>query len=124
MTTSSVPATYSITLDDDLVSSISLDTITLSSSPSYVSIGAGSAYTVGTTSTISIPSFTSTTSTSTISGIDWGIKINEEWVNSFPEWARIEAMCKEYPGLKIAFDKFKTTYYLVKDDYDTPKDKK
>jgi hypothetical protein len=53
--------------------------------------------------------------------INWG---NEEWVNSFPEWDRIEEMCKEYPGLKIAFEKFKTTYKLVKDDYDTPKDKR
>jgi len=33
-------------------------------------------------------------------------------------------MCDEYPGLKIAFEKFKTTYKLVKDDYDTPKDKR
>jgi hypothetical protein len=33
-------------------------------------------------------------------------------------------MCEQYPGLKIAFEKFKTTYYLVKDDYDTPEDKR
>jgi hypothetical protein len=46
----------------------------------------------------------------------------EEWVDSFPEWDRIQQMCNEYPGLKIAFEKFKTTYKLVKDDYDTPKD--
>ena len=48
----------------------------------------------------------------------------EEFVDSFPSWARIEAMCKEFPGLEIAFEKFKTTYYLVKDEYDNPKDKK
>jgi hypothetical protein len=55
-----------------------------------------------------------------------GIKLNwpEEWVNCFPEWSRIESMCEEYPGLAIAFEKFKTVYKLVKDDYDTPKDKR
>jgi hypothetical protein len=49
---------------------------------------------------------------------------DEEWVNAFPQWARIQEMCEQYPGLKIAFEKFKTTYKLVKDDYDHPKDKK
>jgi hypothetical protein len=48
----------------------------------------------------------------------------EEFVDCFPAWARIEAMCKEYPGLQIAFEKFKTTYYLVKDEYDNPTTKK
>lgn len=47
-----------------------------------------------------------------------------EWVDGFPEWDRIQDMCKEYPGLKIAFDKFKTTYNLVKDDFDTPPEKR
>jgi hypothetical protein len=41
-----------------------------------------------------------------------------------PNFDRIQKMCKEYPGLAIAFEKFKTTYYLVKDEYDNPKDKK
>ena len=45
----------------------------------------------------------------------------EEWRNCFPNRSRIQDMCDQYPGLKIAFEKFKTTYYLVKDDYDTPK---
>jgi hypothetical protein len=53
--------------------------------------------------------------------INWS---NEEWVGGFPRWERIQDMCDEYPGLKIAFEKFKTTYKLVKDDYDTPKDKR
>jgi len=47
-----------------------------------------------------------------------------EFIDSWPDWTRIEKMCKEYPGLEIAFQKFKTTYYLVKDEYDNPKDKK
>lgn len=49
---------------------------------------------------------------------------NQEFVDCMPDINRIETMCKEYPGLAIAFDKFKTTYNLVKDDYDHPKDKK
>ena len=49
---------------------------------------------------------------------------NEEFVDCMPDINRIENMCKEYPGLAIAFEKFKTTYNIVKDDYDNPKDKK
>ncbi len=48
----------------------------------------------------------------------------EEFVNCLPDFRRIESMCKEYPALQIAYEKFKTTYRLVKDDYDTPKDKR
>ena len=48
----------------------------------------------------------------------------QEFIDCFPEWSRVEKMCEEYPGLKIAFEKFKTTYKLVRDDYDTPKDKR
>jgi hypothetical protein len=45
-----------------------------------------------------------------------------EFKDKFPAWERIQEMCKQYPALKIAFDKFRTTYKLVKDDYDTPKE--
>jgi hypothetical protein len=48
----------------------------------------------------------------------------EEFVDCFPDFSRVEKMCEQYPGLKIAFEKFKTVYTLVKDDYDAPKDKK
>jgi hypothetical protein len=47
-----------------------------------------------------------------------------EWVDCFPDWDRIQKMCDEYPGLKIAFDQFKTVYKLVRDDYDTPEDQR
>ena len=49
---------------------------------------------------------------------------NQEFVDAFPDYNRIEKMCKEYPGLAIAFEKFKTTYKLVKDHYDTPADQR
>jgi len=49
---------------------------------------------------------------------------NEEFVDCMPDYNRIEKMCKEYPGLAVAFEKFKTTYKLVKDHYDTPEDQR
>jgi hypothetical protein len=49
---------------------------------------------------------------------------NQEWKTGFPEWNRIQKMCEQYPGLKIAFEKFKTTYKLVQDDYDAPPEKR
>lgn len=58
------------------------------------------------------------------SDISFTWKSPEEFIDAFPDWERVEKMCREYPGLKIALEKFKTTYNLVKDDYDTPKDKR
>ncbi len=58
----------------------------------------------------------------TISDLDFSF--NDEFKGRFPDWNRIQKMCDEYPGLKIAFEKFKTTYMLVKDDYDAPPNKK
>ena len=46
----------------------------------------------------------------------------EEFVDAFPDWQRVQDMCKKYPGLEIALRNFQTVYTLVKDDYDTPKD--
>ena len=51
---------------------------------------------------------------------NWGDA--EEFVDSFPDWQRIQDMCKKYPGLEIALRNFQTVYTLVKDDYDNPKD--
>ncbi len=114
MTTSSAQSTYTITLDDTLLTSNTISigpsvtsSVTIPTSYSYAS-GSG----IG---TISITDLTSEYA------VSWG---NTEWVDCFPEWSRIEKMCEEYPGLKIAFEKFKTTYHLVKDDYDTPKDQR
>jgi len=47
---------------------------------------------------------------------------NEEFIDCFPDFDRIKSMCEHYPGLRIAYEKFVTTYKLVKDDYDSPKD--
>jgi len=47
----------------------------------------------------------------------------QEFVDAFPDWQRVQDMCKKYPGLEIALRNFRTVYTLVKDDYDNPKDK-
>jgi len=74
-------------------------------------------------STVTIPTtYTIGTDSTGFNDIHWGQQ--EEWVNSFPDWHRVENMCKKYPGLEIALRNFRTVYTLVKDDYDNPKTKK
>ena len=112
-----------------------LDTITLTSgSSSYDTITIDPNYsfqyttgnTIGTAGAYTISGL-STNQVNTISSIninDFKVTLPEEWVNCFPDFDRIEKMCQEYPGLKIAYDQFKTVYALVRDDYDTPKDQR
>ena len=135
MTTTLAPEDYLTTLSSgDTITfinnsnTIDLSSITLSSS--------GSGYSSSTTS-MCIPCYPTTYATnsacftngSTISigNIDmsniWSSS-GEEWIHKFPDFDRIEKMCEEYPGLAIAFEKFKTVYKLVADDYDTPKNKR
>jgi hypothetical protein len=42
----------------------------------------------------------------------------EEFDGRWPEYDRVMDMCKEYPGLEIAYRKFKEVYKMVKEDYD------
>jgi hypothetical protein len=137
MSDSSAQDNSSITFVDNL-DTITLDTSTwanmssASGGLSNISItSGGSSYSIGVAGTYS----TSIGGTgATVGGItsigninsygNYTINLPEEWVNCFPDFDRIEKMCKEYPGLAIAFDKFKTTYKLVRDDYDTPKNKR
>jgi len=107
----------------------SSDTITFSNTSSNMySYGSGNTITVSGASCI--PTLT-TTQLNAISGngisfhtSEYKINFPEEWVNCFPDFDRIEKMCEEYPGLKIALEKFKTVYKLVKDHYDTPEDQR
>jgi hypothetical protein len=72
-----------------------------------------------------IPSLTtSQISSLTINTSTFKIHLPEDWVDQFPDFNRVQKMCEEYPGLKIALEKFKTVYKLVKDHYDTPEDKR
>ena len=116
-----------------ITSSASSDTITVT--PSDMSYTYSTAYDInsnnvtfsgaGAQSTYSIGS--SGISTITLNGIDassYSFNLPQEWVDCFPDWHRVEDMCKEYPGLKIAFENFKVFYEMVKDDYDNPTPKK
>jgi hypothetical protein len=87
--------------------------------------------------TTSIPALTSadiitltgtsygTLNTSNIETIDIGsfTGSNNYWVKEdfdgrFPDYDRVQKMCKDYPGLEIAYRKFKEVYKMVKEDYD------
>ena len=124
MNNSSAQTNYSITSNDTITltsgtgssyycntgagtGGFSSDTITISN-------GGSSGYSIGT-------GFAGITAQE-ISTFNWNP--NEEFVNCLPNLDRIKKMCEEYPGLKIAYDKFVTTYKLVKDHYDTPENQR
>ena len=127
MNSSSAQPTCSITSSDDTdtitidtsswgsftaggVSGSSMDTITLT--------GAGaSTYTIGSAGVSSI-----TLNDINTSEFTW--KMPEEWVDSFPDYAKVQEMCDKYPAFKIAFEKFKQMYDLVEDDYEAKKGNK
>jgi hypothetical protein len=121
MNDSSVLTNYSITSSD----TITIGNITSSTTGTYyTSAGLGN-----NSGTITISNGGTSSSTSgpyTISGAGSGFSwhVPEEWDGCFPDWARIQDMCEQYPALQIAFEKFKTTYKLVKDHYDTPEDQR
>jgi hypothetical protein len=131
MNNSSAPLDCSITSSSDVgfiareITTILPDTITLTGSTYYnmsssgvVSIGGSgspSTYTIGSSATVSLNDINASTFT-------W--KTPEEFIDAFPDYDRVQKMCNQYPGLKIAYEKFVTTYNIVKDDYDHPKDKK
>ena len=124
MTNSSAQPVYSTILNDTITIS------NTSGSSYYYNTGAGIGGGSGNVTIANGGAVSGTISTGTFtiggagSGYDWTYKFPEEFVDSFPEWSRIEDMCKQYPGLHTAFEKFKTTYYLVKDHYDTPEDQR
>lgn len=138
MNDSSAPPDCSTTSSNDVgfiaqeISTVFPDTITLTSNAYDTMVGSGTitignatGYTIGTgvsyTGDGSGGTFTINADSISASTFSWK---NEEFVNCMPDINRIENMCKKYPGLAIAFEKFKTTYNIVKDDYDNPKDKK
>ena len=50
---------------------------------------------------------------------DITLTINDpvEFLDHMPSVAKIEDMCMDYPALKMAYDKFKTMYQLVEQDW-------
>ena len=118
---------------DDLLKDITIDL----SEPTTTVIGSMSDYSYSsdstTMSTITISpqyNFNTTFANSSVNTISidssslFTYNMPKEWIDCFPEWRRVEDMCKEYPGLEIAFRNFQTVYQLVKDDYDNPTPKK
>jgi len=106
--------TFTIELPSDLYSSshyINTDMNTVSISNGGSGYG-GVTYTTLTSDTITL---------NTDYQFSWGDA--QEFVDAFPDWQRVQDMCKKYPGLEIALRNFRTVYTLVKDDYDNPKDK-
>jgi len=132
MTTSSQLEDYLITSNDTVTlntGAVSGNiTIGNTTGTSFYYTGAGIGGISANTITISSGGTSSSSSGFTIgggagvSGYEW--QMQEEFVNCMPDFNRIQKMCEEYPGLKIAFEKFKTTYKLVKDHYDTPEDQR
>ena len=123
MSNFSQPEDYSITFTDtmstDTITLTSGSTITIDPTYYYSTASVGSNYSISGLSTA-----TQVNTISTINIDDFKITMPEEWVNCLPDFDRIEKMCKEYPGLRIAYEQFKTVYTLVKGDYDTPKDQR
>jgi hypothetical protein len=136
MSNSSAPITYSTISNDGAVSgscgfiaqdvtSILSDTITLTGGTSNYSYSTGSTITISNGGySIGNLGISGGGTISSIGATQFNWKSPEEFVDAFPDYDRIEKMCKEYPGLAIAFEKFKTVYNLVKDHYDTPEDQR
>jgi hypothetical protein len=128
MTTSLVQPDYLTISSDDII------TISNNVGSSYYTTGAGigggsgsitisnggTGYTSGSGATVTIGGGLSGAGT----GYEWSQSFPIEWVNAFPDFDRIKDMCEQYPALKIAYEKFVTTYKLVKDHYDTPEDER
>ena len=97
---------YTVTLPDNMFTS----TGQINTNMSTITIAGGATSTYINSDTITLSS-----------GSEFIWKIPEEWIDAFPDWSRVQDMCKQYPGLKIALRNFQTVYTLVKDDYDNPK---
>ena len=127
MTTSSVPLTYSTTSDSCDIGIVAQDLGTAIGNVTIGGTGSSSYYNTcasASASTITISNLGAVSGAISGSSNSFIWKMPEEFVDTMPDFDRIQKMCKQYPGLKIAFEKFKTTYYLVKDDYDTPENQR
>ena len=119
------PDCLTISSDADLTVDSTLDTITIDSSGMYYD----NVYTNSVYNTSSVGTITLTgaylTGSSTISFPDLSTAtFPVEWENTFPDFNRVQDMCKEYPGLEIALKKFQEVYKMVEDDYLAQKSQK
>lgn len=112
MNNSSQEQVFTITLDDtmetwntqNIPALTSNDIITLTGSTT------SSSYTIGNIETIDLSNIDSFASFTDL--------YKEEFDGRFPDYDRVQEMCKEYPGLDIAYRKFKEVYTMVKEDFD------
>lgn len=105
MTTSSQQPDYSTILSSDTV-----DVVTITSSDYYYSTDySGSTITLTMDNTITFPE--------NFEPIILEPHLPKEFVDTFPDWDKVEKMCKEYPGLDIALKKFQEVYKMVEDDW-------
>lgn len=122
MSTSSQEPIYTITLDN--TSEINIDdTITFSTwnNDSIPALTSNDIITLtGTDTTYNY--ITNGNGTIDLNGIESFTSFTgfykEEFDGIFPDYEKVMDMCKEYPGLEIAYRKFKEVYKMVKEDYD------
>lgn len=120
MTNSSQELSYTITLDDELTTNLNDITFTYDSSSipalttadiiTLTSTPANTSYSIGNIETIDLSALESFSSFTNL--------YKEEFDGRFPDYERVQEMCKEYPGLEIAYRKFKEVYKMVKEDFD------
>jgi hypothetical protein len=110
---------YTITLDNttkelnDTVfhwDSMSIPALTSNDIITLTGPSSSSAYTIGNIETVDLSGIESFTSFTNL--------YKEEFDGIFPDYDRVQEMCKEYPGLEIAYRKFKEVYKMVKEDFD------
>lgn len=112
MTNSSPEPIFTITLDDtmDTWNTQSIPALSSNDIITLTGSGASSSYTIGNIETIDLSHIESF---DTFTGF-----YKDEFDGRFPDYERVQDMCKEYPGLEIAYRKFKEVYKMVKEDYD------
>lgn len=93
---------YTITYDDTMASSISTDTLTITSTTD-------SDYVFTLDDTINIDNI--------ISGTTVNTGFGTEWIDHLPAMSVVKDMCKHYPALEKALENFKTVYKMVEQDY-------
>lgn len=120
MNNSSQEQPYTITLND--TTTINSDDIVFSWSNENIPALSTSDVITLTGSPITSSYTTSTIETIDLSGIESFTSFTdfykEEFDGRFPDYDRVQQMCKEYPGLDIAYRKFKEVYKMVKEDFD------
>lgn len=117
MNDSSQEQTFTITLNDDLNDSNNIvihdwnsSSIPALTSNDVVTLTGSGSYTIGNIETIDLSHLDTFTSFTDF--------YKDEFDGRFPDYERVQGMCKEYPGLEIAYRKFKEVYKMVKEDYD------